>query len=149
MTNMGATEDNASRAAARRGGIVLILRRAPRSRLVTVWLPVIAWAAVIFGLSSIPSLNSGLGGWDYVLRKGAHMTEYAILLVLLWRALGSELPALAASVGYAISDEIHQAFVRGRHGSPVDVAIDAVGMLIGLALLRRARSGDAVGGRAS
>jgi VanZ family protein len=122
------------------------------SRAVSVWLPVLAWAAIIFAFSSVPSLSSGLGGWDYLLRKAAHMTEYAILVVLLWRALGSELPALAASVVYAISDEIHQAFVRGRHGSPIDVGIDTVGMLIGLLVLRRMRSrgegGAAARGRA-
>jgi VanZ family protein len=100
------------------------------------WLPVLVWAGVIFAFSSIPSLNSGLGGWDYVLRKGAHMTEYAILSVLLVRATGSYVWAFALTVSYAASDEVHQLFVRGRHGSPIDVAIDAVGALIGLSLLR-------------
>jgi VanZ family protein len=104
-----------------------------------LWLPVAAWAAVIFALSSIPSLNSGLGGWDYVLRKCAHMTEFAILGILLWRALGAELPALVLAVAYAGTDELHQLFVRGRHGSVIDVGIDTVGVLIGLALLRRTR----------
>jgi VanZ family protein len=93
--------------------------------------------AVIFALSSVPSLSSGLS-FDYVLRKCAHMTEYAILAVLLLRALGRELPAFALGVAYAASDELHQHFVRGRHASPVDVAIDAVGLLIGLAVWRRA-----------
>jgi VanZ family protein len=100
------------------------------------WLPVLVWAGVIFALSSIPSLNSGLGGWDYALRKGAHMTEYAILAVLLVRATGSYAWAFAFAVAYAASDEVHQLFVRGRHGSPIDVAIDAVGALIGITLLR-------------
>ena len=100
------------------------------------WLPVLVWAGVIFAFSSIPSLNSGLGTWDYVLRKGAHMTEYAILAVLLVRATGSLVSAFAFTVLYAASDEVHQLFVRGRHGSPVDVAIDAVGALIALSLLR-------------
>ncbi len=112
----------------------------PGPRAVSLWLPVAAWAVVIFAFSSIPSLNSGLGGWDYVLRKAAHMTEYAILALLLWRALGSELPAIAATIAYAITDEVHQSFVRGRHGSPVDVAIDAAGALVGLLVLRRLRS---------
>jgi VanZ family protein len=100
------------------------------------WLPVLVWAGVIFAFSSIPSLNSGLGTWDHVLRKGAHMTEYAILAVLLVRGSGSFRWAFAFTVLYAASDEVHQLFVRGRHGSPVDVAIDAVGALIGLGLLR-------------
>src|SRR5918912_19993 len=50
-----------------------------RSRAISLWLPVVAWAAVIFALSAIPSLSSGLGTWDYVLRKCAHVTEYAVL----------------------------------------------------------------------
>ena len=100
------------------------------------WLPVLVWAGVIFAFSSIPSLNSGLGTWDYVLRKGAHMTEYAILAALLLRATGSYVWAFAFAVSYAATDEFHQTFVRGRHGSPIDVGIDAVGALIGLTLLR-------------
>jgi VanZ family protein len=100
------------------------------------WLPVLVWSGVIFAFSSIPSLNSGLGTWDYVLRKGAHMTEYAILALLLVRATGSYVWALSLTVAYAASDEFHQTFVRGRHGSPIDVGIDAAGALIGLALIR-------------
>jgi VanZ family protein len=103
------------------------------------WLPVLLWAGVIFAFSSIPSLNSGLGTVDYVLRKGAHMTEYAILAVLLVRATGSYAWALALTVAYAASDEVHQIFVRGRHGSPIDVGIDAVGALIGLGVLSKLR----------
>ena len=109
------------------------------SRLVSTWLPVVLWAGLIFGLSSIPSLGTGLGTWDLVLRKLAHATEYAVLGFLLLRALGSELPAFAAGVAYAATDEVHQLFVRGRHGSPVDVAIDAVGAVIGLAVVSRLR----------
>jgi VanZ family protein len=112
-----------------------------RSRVFTVWLPVVVWAAVIFTFSSIPSLSSGLGTWDTVLRKGAHITEYAILGALLYRAFGREVPALAAGIAYAATDEVHQHFVRGRHASPVDVAIDgaglALGMLIWLSLRHR------------
>jgi VanZ family protein len=107
------------------------------SRALTLWLPVVLWAALIFALSSVPSLSSGLGGWDYVLRKCAHVTEYAVLGLLLARAIGREAPAFVAGVLYAVSDELHQSFVRGRHASPVDVAIDSVGLLIGLALWRR------------
>ncbi len=107
------------------------------SRTLTLWLPVVLWAGVIFALSSIPSLGTGLGTWDVILRKGAHMTEYAVLAVLLARALGREAPALALGILYAASDELHQAFVRGRHASPIDVAIDAVGLLVGLIAWRR------------
>lgn len=110
-----------------------------RSRLLTVWFPVVAWAAVIFTFSSIPSLSTGLGTWDTILRKGAHLTEYAVLGALLYRALGREAPALTAGIAYAATDEFHQHFVRGRHASPVDVAIDAVGVSLGMLLWLRLR----------
>src|SRR5512132_1913688 len=91
-----------------------------RSRALTLWLPVVVWAAVIFTFSSIPSLSTGLGTWDTILRKAAHMTEYAILGALLLRALGRELPALFLGLACAVTDEIHQHFVEGRHASPLD-----------------------------
>jgi VanZ family protein len=110
-----------------------------RSRLLTVWLPVLLWAAVIFTLSSIPSLATGLGTWDTILRKAAHVAEYAVLGGLLYRALGREPLALAAGIAYAATDELHQSFVRGRHGSPVDVAIDAIGIAAGMLVWLRLR----------
>ena len=106
-------------------------------RLASLWLPVVAWALVIFAFSSIPSLATGLGLWDTILRKCAHGAEYAILGALLLRALDRPVPAFALGVLYAVSDEIHQSFVRGRHGSPLDVAIDGVGVLIGVLLYAR------------
>ena len=109
------------------------------SRTLTHWLPVLLWAALIFALSSIPSLGTGLGTWDTILRKCAHITEYVVLAFLLVRAVEREAPALALGVLYAASDELHQAFVRGRHASPVDVAIDTLGLLLGLLAWRRAR----------
>ncbi|HEY8778093.1 MAG TPA: VanZ family protein [Gaiellaceae bacterium] len=110
-----------------------------RSRLLTVWLPVVVWAAVIFTFSSILNLSTGLGTWDTILRKGAHVTEYAVLGGLLYRALGREPVALATGIAYAATDELHQHFVRGRHASPVDVAIDAVGVALGMLVWLRLR----------
>ena len=120
-------------------GRMSALERARSHRLLWVWLPVVLWAAVIFALSSIPSLSTGLGLWDTVLRKLAHAAAFALLGFLLVRALARELPAFAAGVAYAISDEIHQHFVPGRHASPVDVAIDAAGVLVGVLALQRLR----------
>ena len=109
------------------------------SRAVRAWVPVLVWAAVIFAFSSIPSLSTGLGTWDLVLRKLAHAAEFAILGALLLRALERPLAAFAAAVAYAATDELHQHFVRGRHPSPLDVAIDAAGVVAGLLVWTRVR----------
>jgi VanZ family protein len=101
------------------------------------WGPVVAWAALIFALSSIPSLGTGLGTWDLVLRKIAHATEFAILAALLVRALRHTGWAVAIGVAYAVSDEIHQSFVSGRQGALRDVGIDAVGVVVGAVLASR------------
>ena len=105
-----------------------------------LWLPVLGWAALIFALSSIPDLGTGLGGWDLALRKLAHAAEYAVLGALLVRATGRGGVALAVGTLYAVSDELHQALVPGRMGSPVDVAIDALGVACGVFLWQAVRS---------
>lgn len=97
--------------------------------------------AVIFLLSAEPNLSSGLGFWDLILRKLAHIGSYCLLTLLWWRALarhgGRALPlAMLISFLYAVSDEYHQSFVEGRNGSPVDVAIDTVGIGIAGLLAR-------------
>ena len=102
--------------------------------LLRLWLPVVAWAAVIFAFSAVPDLGTGLGSWDLVLRKLAHVTEYALLGALLARATGRSGLALGLGVLYAASDELHQTFVPGRQGRPLDVAIDTVGLLVGISL---------------
>ena len=102
----------------------------------------LAWAGLIFVLSSIPDLGTGLGGWDLGLRKLAHGAEFAVLGFLLLRAAGRVDLALGLGIAYAISDEIHQHFVSGRQGAPLDVVIDAVGVAVGVYLgarWRRAR----------
>jgi VanZ family protein len=102
-----------------------------RARL---WLPVLAWAAVIFALSAIPSLSNGLGTWDLVLRKLAHAAEFGLLGALTLRWLGRIPVAVLAASAYAATDELHQAFVPGRAGTPVDWLIDTAGVVIGVAL---------------
>ena len=102
--------------------------------------------ALIFFLSHQPDLSSGLGVWDLIGRKIVHAMVYALLCFLWWRALApltSPIGALAAaagiSVAYAVSDEIHQTFIEGRHGSPVDVLIDSAGITATVLLLRSKR----------
>ena len=119
--------------------------RQPLSR----WLPVVLWAAVIFAFSSVPDLGTGLGAWDFVLRKLAHTVEFAILGALLLRALARPWTSFALGVAYAISDEGHQHFVEGRQASARDVLIDAVGVALGVVAWRRlaARQGSIRNGR--
>lgn len=127
------------------------------------WLLCLVWMGVIFWFSAMPgkvsseqsgtvvelllSLLSGIGvnaeGLDLSLlvRKAAHMTEYAVLFFLLRRALrlsGVSRPGLAAlplCVLYAAGDEFHQSFTEGRGPSPVDVGIDGAGALLMWGLL--------------
>jgi VanZ family protein len=110
------------------------------------WLPPLVWMAVIFWFSAQPNLNSGLGWIDHVGRKFIHAGDYALLCFLWWRALRTKLdrltalaPAFAIAFLYAVSDEYHQTFVTGRHGSWVDVAIDSMGAALIVLLVLRAR----------
>jgi VanZ family protein len=105
--------------------------------------PPLALMALIFFLSAQPDLNSGLGVWDTVLRKLAHMLEYGVLWFLWLRALGyrAPAPAVAAAIAaaYATTDEVHQVFVEGRHGSPLDWAIDCAGIALAWLVWSRLR----------
>jgi VanZ family protein len=101
------------------------------------WGPVVAWAAVIFAFSSVAHLGTGLGTWDLVLRKLAHFAEFAVLGALLTRALDRLWLAVFVGSLYAMTDELHQAFVDGRVASPVDWTIDTAGVLAGVLLYAR------------
>ena len=103
----------------------------------TPWIPVVLWAGVIFTLSAIPDLGTGLGTWDLILRKLAHIAEYAILGALTYRALGRVPPAIGLGSAYAVTDEVHQIFVTGRQGSPVDWLVDSAGVVVGVLLYSR------------
>ncbi len=96
---------------------------------------------LIFFLSAQPDLNSGLGDWDTLLRKLAHMASYGVLWWLWLRALGGRpaavLPAALVTLAYAATDEWHQTFVHGRSGRPLDWLIDAAGVGIAIAIHAR------------
>ena len=100
--------------------------------VLTRFAPPLVLMGAIYVLSAQPDLNSGLGWIDLVGRKLAHLAEYGLLWLLWWRALHLRLPGLAAAIAlaYAVSDELHQLSVRGRVGSPRDVAIDALGIAL-------------------
>lgn len=109
------------------------------------FVPALAWMALIFYLSSIPDLklDNQFSAFDFVLRKIAHMVEYAILFSLLFWGLGNDkqnsstmtFAALMAGL-YAVSDEVHQHFVPTRNGAITDILIDWTGIAIGWTLLK-------------
>jgi VanZ family protein len=83
-----------------------------------------------------------------VARKCAHLSEYAILALLFWRAArkpvwGDKRPwswelgvgAILFVALYASTDEFHQRFVPSREASPVDVMIDTTGAMAGIGML--------------
>jgi VanZ family protein len=138
--------------------------------LLISWLPVVLCMGLIFG-ASMDSMSSertsryigpvlrwlhpgiseqAIQRVQLGVRKCAHLTEYAILALLLYRAVrrtANSPPdrwcarcaawALGLAFLYAISDEWHQSFVPSREGSVRDVLIDGVGAGLGLLLLYR------------
>jgi VanZ family protein len=73
--------------------------------------------------------------------KVLHLLEYALLGFLVLPFVYTEGRPLSIAVifttVYAASDEFHQLFVPGRHGSPYDVLIDSFGSLIGAYFAKR------------
>jgi VanZ family protein len=127
------------------------------------WLPLLFWLGVIFFGSTdfmsaehtsrfiVPFLRwlkpdisiETLASIHFVIRKCAHLSEYAILALLLLRAsacmsnLKHSVVILYASVWVACffvaaTDEFHQTFVRSRGASVRDIMIDSGGAIVGL-----------------
>ena len=77
---------------------------------------------------------------QFIVRKAAHMSEYAILAMLLYMFFKESgyrdafLVALMGSMIYACTDEFHQLFSVGRSGRWQDVGIDTAGAFLGLCL---------------
>jgi VanZ family protein len=117
-----------------------------RARIASLLLPPLLVMGAIFFLSAQPS-GGDHGVIDLLLRKLGHVTEYTVLTLCWWRALrglgmardNRSVVALAVAIALAFSasDEFHQTFVDGRHGTPVDVLIDAIGMTIAAVYARR------------
>ena len=93
---------------------------------------------------------AAIDGCIFVIRKCAHLAEYGILAVLIWRGLrgSSSEPdqlwswrlarlAMCCAALYAATDELHQSFVPSRTGSPMDVLIDSAGAILGVIALHR------------
>lgn len=107
------------------------------SILLKNWLPVFLWAVVIFSVSSIKQVKvSDFFFWDFVLKKIAHVSEYAVLYALIFRSTGGKwATSYLLTAIYAASDEFHQYFVPGRTATLLDLGFDASGANIALYLL--------------
>jgi len=102
------------------------------------WLPVIAYAGLIFIFSSIPGrdIPSLFSFQDLVF----HFLEYLVLALLLNRAWHVYFPGhsfyrrffliFTFALIYAIIDELHQAFVPGRNTSLIDIGCDGLGIMV-------------------
>ena len=121
-------------------------------RFAYYWLPVIAWAGVIFALShtSGETLDTTVTTVEetsqfipiaLLTQEFTHIAQYGMLAALAYRLLASyqTLPkrwtlggALLFAVGYGVSDEFHQMFVPGRSATLGDLALDTVGAALGL-----------------
>jgi VanZ family protein len=122
--------------------------RSNRAQSSIAWVPAILWAGLIFAFSTQPDLRFVPDeGLDFLIRKTGHMAVFGILALLTWRALATTSDrrrpwawALLFTVLYAITDELHQGAVAGRHPSAVDVGIDALGAAIAVMLGSALRS---------
>jgi len=112
------------------------------------WAPVVAYAGLIFYLSSQSSPPGPAIWWLELLGdKGIHALEFGILGLLCYRAFrfaagpttarSALLLAILASTGYGVTDEIHQVFVPLRDPSAWDVLADGVGASVVSSLWRR------------
>ena len=132
-------------------------------RFLKYWLPLLVWVGVIFFGSTdlmsaehtsrfiVPFLRwlkpdismETLASIHLVIRKCAHLSEYAVLALLLLRAsicvinLKRSMSILYACVWvtcflFAITDEFHQTFIVSRGASAADVVIDGIGAILGL-----------------
>jgi len=138
-------------------------------RILTYWLPPIIWASVILLAStdSFSAANTGgclerIARWltghpiaqatrdviNFVIRKGAHLTEYGILGALTFRALRGgrnwwslrwAVAAIVVATCVASIDEFHQSFIPSRTGTWHDILLDAAGATIAQILIRAAQ----------
>jgi VanZ family protein len=102
------------------------------------WIPALIMMGVIFWFSAQPIDALPDFEWaDRIVKKGGHMLGYGLLALSYWNSLGWKKEkrwlAWLFAILYAMTDEFHQMFTRGRHPSIWDVIIfDNFGALISL-----------------
>lgn len=114
-----------------------------QSRWIWYWLPVVAYASLIFYLSSLPHPEEDLPKFlfEKIGDKLLHLIEYAVLAILCYRAFRraagprvaqqAVMFAILAASFYGMTDEVHQAFVPLRESSWLDWIADTAGAVIG------------------
>lgn len=131
----------------------ILLRQTPRR----AWIPPAGWALFIWLTSSL-SLG-GVGGSSVAAVFATnllHAFEFGVLALLLvplarrsegWVVLDRATVGTigGVAIAYGVLDEIHQAFVRGRHSSPFDVLTDAVGVFCTLKIVLYVSDHEATG----
>jgi VanZ family protein len=110
-------------------------------KFVKWWLPVVAWLIVIFIGSSIGNVPR-VGGktTDGLVHRAAHVAEFAVLGVILLRAVSKDKPitkremivTLIIIALYGASDEFHQRFTPGRSSEGLSVLFDVAGGAVGV-----------------
>lgn len=103
------------------------------------------WAIIIFLFSAMPtSPVSQIHITDFFIKKSAHIFEYAVFTLLLYRALRvsgisnkeAGVYSVILAVLYGASDEFHQSFTPGREPKVRDVFFDTLGALSALYFVR-------------
>jgi VanZ family protein len=113
-----------------------------------LWWPALIMMGAIFGFSSQPAaVLPSFGSLDYFVKKGGHFIGFGLLSLAYWRGFRWQgkraVTAWLLAVVYAVSDELHQAWVPGRHPSVLDVALfDSTGAALALWIAWRAQSGQ-------
>lgn len=111
------------------------------TKLLKFWLPPAIWALAIYLISSFPTAPVSQVYWrEFAVKKSAHIIEYAIFAVLLYRAfrgygIGAKNAAIYSiffSLIYGVTDEFHQSFTPGREPRVRDVFFDTIGALVGI-----------------
>ena len=113
-------------------------------KIINFWVPPVIWGALIFSVSStsVPQVSTSYTV-DFTIHKFAHIIEYAILGILIYRALIQEKISRREAVIYAIiiaafygfTDEFHQSFTPHRTTRLRDVIIDTIGATSGILIV--------------
>lgn len=115
-------------------------------KIIKYWGPPVLWAGVIFCFSTLPQIRTTEIYWqDFILKKTAHIVEYGILAILLYRSFinnnqsktRSLIYSFILTVLYAATDEIHQSYTPGRESRVRDVLFDTVGASLALYWINR------------